>query len=57
MFQLKRVCGLAMIVLAVAAMGGAASNAQASVAPRVRAMRAARVLFSRSLTARWQARR
>src|SRR6478752_5026403 len=55
MSQLKRVCGLAMIVLAVAAMGGAASNAQASVTPRVRAMRAARVLFSRSLTARLQA--
>jgi hypothetical protein len=55
MSQLKRVCGLAMIVLAVAAMGGAASNAQASVAPRVRAMRAARVLFSRSLTARLRA--
>jgi len=52
MFQLKRVCGLAMIVLAVGAMGGAATNAQASAAPRVRAMRAARVLFSRSLTAR-----
>jgi hypothetical protein len=55
MSQLKRVCGLAMIVLAVAVMGGAASNAQASVAPRVRAMRAARVLFSRSLTARLRA--
>src|SRR6478609_5837890 len=55
MSQLKRVCGLAMIVLALAAMGGAASNAQASVTPRVRAMRAARVLFSRSLTARLQA--
>ena len=55
MFQLKRVCGLAMMVLAVAAMGGAASNAQASVTPRVRAMRAARVLFSRSLTARLRA--
>ena len=55
MSQLKRVCGLAMIVIAVGALGGAASNAQASVAPRVRAMRAARVLFSRSLTARLRA--
>jgi hypothetical protein len=44
-----------MIVLALGAIGGAASNAQASVAPRVRAMRAARVLFSRSLTARLRA--
>ncbi len=55
MFERKRVCGLAMIVLAVAAMGGSAAGAQASVAPRVRAMHAARVLFSRSLTARLRA--
>lgn len=55
MFERKRVCGLAMVVLAVAAMGGSSAGAQASVAPRVRAMRAARVLFSRSLTERLRA--
>jgi len=55
MFELKRVCGLAMIVLAVAVMGASAASAQASVAPRVRAMRAARVLFTRSLPARLRA--
>jgi hypothetical protein len=52
MFELKRVCGLVMIVLAVAAMGGSAAGAQASVAPQVRAMRAAKVLFARTLPAR-----
>jgi hypothetical protein len=55
MFDLKRVCGLALIVLAVAALGGSAAGAQASVAPRVRAMRAAKVLFARSLPARLRA--
>lgn len=55
MFDRKRVCGLAMIVLAVAALGGSAAGAQASVAPRVREMRAAKVLFARSLPARLRA--
>ena len=55
MFELKRVCGLALIVLAVAAVGGSAAGAQASVAPRVRAMRAARVLYARTLPARLRA--
>jgi hypothetical protein len=55
MFELKRVCGLVMIVLAVAVMGGSAAGAQASVAPRVRAMRAAKVLYARTLPARLRA--
>jgi hypothetical protein len=55
MFELKRVCGLVLIVLAVAAVGGSAAGAQASVAPRVRAMRAARVLYARTLPARLRA--
>jgi hypothetical protein len=55
MFDPKRVCGLALIVLAVAALGGSAAGAQASVAPRVRALRAAKVLFARSLPARLRA--
>jgi hypothetical protein len=55
MFHPKRVCGLAVIVVAVAALGGSAAGAHASVAPRVRAMRAARVLFARSLPARLRA--
>ena len=46
MFELKRVCGLVTIVLAVAAMGGSAAGAQASVAPQVRAMRAAKLLVA-----------
>ena len=52
MFELKRVCGLVVVVLAVAAMGGSAAGAQASVAPQVRAMRAAKVLVARTLPAR-----
>jgi hypothetical protein len=55
MFELKRVCGLVLLVLAVAAVGGSAAGAQASVAPRVRAMRAARVLYARTLPARLRA--
>ena len=55
MFELKRVCGLVLIVLAVAAVGGSAAGAQASVAPRVRAMRAAKVLYARTLAARLRA--
>jgi hypothetical protein len=55
MFEPKRVCGLALIVLVVAAVGGSAAGAQASVAPRVRAMRAARVLFDRTLPTRLRA--
>jgi len=55
MFQPKRVCGLSVIVLAVAALGGSAAGAHASVAPRVRAMRDARVLFARSLPTRLRA--
>ena len=52
MFELKRICGVAAVVLAVGAVGGATSTAQASVAPRVRAMRAARAMFIRSLPPR-----
>jgi hypothetical protein len=52
MFELKRVCGPVMVVLAVAAMGGSAAGAQASVAPQVRAMRAAKLLVARTLPAR-----
>ena len=55
MFQPKRVCGLAVIVVTVAALGGSAAGAHASVAPRVRAMRDARVLFARSLPTRLRA--
>ncbi len=52
MFGLKRVCGLVMIVLAVAAVGGSAAGAQAAVAPQVRA---AKVLYARTLPARLRA--
>src|SRR6476469_6070480 len=55
MFELKRVCGLVTIVLAVAALGGSAAGAQASVAPQMSAMRAAKVLFARTLPARLRA--
>jgi hypothetical protein len=55
MFELKCVCRLVMVVLAVAAMGGSAAGAQASVAPQVRAMRAAKVLVARTLPARLRA--
>ena len=55
MFELKRVCGLVVFVLAVAAMGGSAAGAQASVAPQMSAMRAAKVLFARTLPARLRA--
>jgi hypothetical protein len=55
MFDPKRVCGLVMIVLAVAVMGGSTAGAQASVAPQLREMRAARVLFARTLPGRLRA--
>jgi hypothetical protein len=55
MFELKRVCGLVTFVLAVAAIGGSAAGAQASVAPHMSAMRAAKVLFARTLPARLRA--
>jgi hypothetical protein len=55
MFELKRVCGRVMIVLAVAAIGGSPAGAQASVAPQVRAMRAAKLLYARTLPARLRA--